>query len=162
MACNCNCIFKNGQDVQDFLIPAPGGTEANATYVLGLTHLTCGNTKLLAVDPLHPVECNLSVKLNGTPQDLGNGVLCQECVVAGTVTYKPCNSCRPATEYVSQQLCLPCSEATSPTITVGTVVASPKPINYYVNDGCGGCCQKQKDCTNKIAITTSINVTTGT
>ena len=44
MACNCNCIFKNGQDVQDFLIPAPGGTEANATYVLGLTHLPCGNT----------------------------------------------------------------------------------------------------------------------
>lgn len=155
----CNCIFKNGQDVQDFLISA-GGTDTSEVYMLGLSHLTCGNTKMLAVDPLHPVECSLAVKLVGTPQDLGNGIYCQECVVAGTVTYKPCNCCRPAVEYVSYNLCLPCTEATSPTITLGTVAASPKPINYYVSDGCGGCCQKQKDSTNKIAITTSISVAT--
>ena len=161
MACNCNCIYKNGQDVPDFLTPYPGGTPADATYVLGLTHLTCGNTKLLTADPLHPVKCELGVTLVGTPIDLGNGAFCQECVIAGTVTYKPCNSCHPTTEYVSQTLCLPCSGATSPTITVGTVASSPKPITYYVNDGCGGCCQKQKDFTNKISITTSVNVTAG-
>lgn len=161
MACNCNCNFKNGSDVKDFLLPAEGGAEGNTTYVLGLTHLTCGGTKLLAVDPLHPVTCDLTVTLLGQPQDLGNGALCQECAVAGTVTYKPCCSCRPVTEYVGVTLCLPCSSETQPMMKVGTVVASPKPITYYVNDGCGNCCQKQKDTTNKISITTSINVATG-
>jgi hypothetical protein len=39
------------------------------------------------------------------------------------------------------------------------VAASPKPITYYQNNGCG-CCQGTYPCTNRIAITTSINVTT--
>ena len=77
----------------------------------------------------------------------------------GTVTYKPCNSCSPQTEYVSQRVCLPCSSAVSPTLTIGTVAASPKPITYYQNNGCG-CCQGTYPCTNRIAVTTSINVTT--
>jgi len=157
---NCNCNCKNGADVLDFLIPAPGGTEASATYVCGLTHNTCGNRKMLLADPTHPVIANLTATPVGTPIDVGNGTLCQECQIAGTVTYKPCNSCSPQTEYVSQRVCLPCSEATSPTLTVGTVAASPKPITYYRNTGCG-CCAGTYDCTNRIAITTSINVTTG-
>jgi hypothetical protein len=156
---NCNCNCKNGQDVLDFLTSVPGGTAANATYQLGLTHFTCGNRKMLVADPTHPVISQLTATPVGSPIDLGNGTFCQECQIAGTVTYKPCNSCSPQTEYVSQRVCLPCSSAVSPTLTIGTVAASPKPITYYQNNGCG-CCQGTYPCTNRIAITTSINVTT--
>jgi len=154
------CI-KNGTDVQDFLLPFPGGTAAGATYVLGLTHTTCGGRKMLLADTAHPVVANLTAKAVGTPVDVGNGIFCQECQIAGTVTYKPCGSCEPRTEYVSYQCCLPCSSTTSPTLTIGEVAASPKPITVYQNTPCG-CCQSTLACTNQIALTTSINVATGT
>ena len=158
MACNCNC--KNGTDQKDFLTPFPGGTEANSTYLLGLTHYTCGGRNMLLADPAHPVIAELTATPVGTPIDVDNGALCQECIIAGTVTYCPCNSCTPRVEYVSHREYLPCSSTTSPTITIGTVAASPKPITVYVSDGCCGCCKQTKPCTNQIALTTSINVTT--
>lgn len=156
----CNCNVRNGADVQDFLVSVPGGTAANATYQVGLTHFTCGNRNMSLNDQTHPVVANLTATPIGTPIDVGNGSFCQECLIAGTVTYCPCNSCSPQVEYVSKRICLPCSSAASPTLTIGTVVASPKPIMVYVNNGCCGCCQQAKPCTNQIAITTSINVTT--
>ena len=58
MSCNCNC--KNGSDVLDFLTPAPGGTEASAVYVIGLTHYTCGGRKMLVDDTTHPVISQLT------------------------------------------------------------------------------------------------------
>ena len=149
----------NGTDVLDFLTSVPGGTEASATYQIGLTHYSCCNRQMLLNDPTHPVIASLTATPVGVPIDLGNGTLCQECQIAGTVTYRPCNACSPQTEYVSQRVCLPCSEATSPTLTIGTVAASPKPITVYVNNGCCGCCAQTKPCSNQIAITTSINVT---
>lgn len=158
MACNCN--FKNGQDVQDFLVPVPGGTATDATYEIGLTHFSCGNRQMLLADPTHPVICELTATAVGTPISVGNDAYCQECQIAGTVTYRPCNSCSPRVEYVSKRVCLPCSAATSPTLTIGTVAASPKAITRYVNTGGCGCCQSTKPCTNQIAITTSINVAT--
>lgn len=154
----CNCNVRNGSDVQDFLVPNPGNTDADATYQIGLTHFTCGNRKMSLNDQTHPVVANLTATPIGSPIDVGNGSYCQECLIAGTVTYCPCNSCSPQTEYVSKRICLPCSAATSPTLTIGTVAASPKPIMVYVNGGCG-CCQQATPCTNQIAITTSINVT---
>ena len=155
MPCNCNCK-KNGQDVQDFLLSSPTA----GTYVLGLTHYTCGQRKMALSDPARPVIANLSVSAVGEPIDVGNSMYCQECLVSGTVTYCPCGSCEPRTEYVSYQCCLPCTSATQPTLTLGEVKASPKPIKYYINNGCG-CCQGTRPCTNQIAITTSIEVTAG-
>lgn len=154
--CKCNL---NGTDVLDFLTSVPGGTEASATYQIGLTHYTCGNRQMLLNDPTHPVIASLTATPVGAPVNLGNGTFCQECQIAGTVTYRPCNACSPQTEYVSKRICLPCSEATSPTLTIGTVAASPKPITVYVSNGCCGCCASTKPCSNQIAITTSINVT---
>lgn len=156
--CNCNCRCKNGSDALDFLLPAPGGTETDAAYIIGLTHNTCGGRNLLVADATHPVLSQLTATPIGQPVDLGNGVLCQECLIAGTVTYCPCNACSPQVEYVSMNVCLPCSTATSPTLTIGKVAASPKPVTVYVNNGECGCCQQTKPCTKQIAITTSINV----
>lgn len=158
MACNCNC--KNGQDALDFRTLVPGGTAANANYQVGLTHFTCGCRKMLVADAAHPVTAQLSATPVGTPLDLGNGTFCQECIISGTVTYRPCNACEPRTEYVSYRDCLPCSSAAVPTITLGNVVASPKPIMAYQSYGSCGCCQVTKPCTNQIALTMSINVTT--
>ena len=155
MSCNCN---KNGSDVQDFLTSFPGGTAADATYICGLTHYTCGGRKMLVADPTHPVVSTLTATPVGTPVSVGNSAYCIECQIAGTVTYKACGSCEPRTEYVSHRVCLPCSSATVPTISIGEVAASPKPITYYQNGPCG-CCQGTYACTNQIALTTSINVT---
>ena len=116
----------------DFLI----SSETAGVYALGLTHYTCGNMKMAVNDPAHPVQCNLTIEPVGQPIDLGNGIYGQEFLIAGTVTYCPCGGCK------------------------GEVNASPKPITYYVNNGCG-CCRAQKPCTNQIAITTSIEVTAG-
>lgn len=156
---SCKCCIKNGSDVLDFLVPVAGGTAANATYALGLTHYTCGGRKMLVADSVHPVIAQLNVEPVGTPIDIGNGAYCQECQIAGTVTYKPCCGCEPRTEYVTMQVCLPCSSAVTPKLGIEEVVASPKPITYYQN-GCCGCCSGTYSSTNQIAITTSINVAT--
>ena len=156
---NCKCSIKNGSDVQDFLVPVAGGTATDATYALGLTHYTCGGRKMLVADTIHPVIAQLDVTPIGSPISIGNGAYCQECQIAGTVTYKPCGSCEPRTEYVTMQVCLPWNTATSPALTIETAVASPKAITYYQANGCG-CCAGTYPCTNQIAITTSINVAT--
>ena len=103
-----------------------------------------------------PVEAQAA----GTPISLGNGIYCQEFTVFGTVTYCPCGSCRPEEEYVTLQDCITTTSATQPKLALGEVNASPKPITYYMNNGCG-CCRATKACTNQIAITTSIEVTAG-
>lgn len=152
--CNCNC--KNGSDELDFLI----SSETAGVYLLGLTHYTCGRKKMLVQDAVHPVISQLNVSPIGNPVDVGNGIYCQECQIAGTVTYKGCGCCEPRTEYVSYQVCLPCTSATQPKLGIGEVVASPKAISYYMNNGCG-CCTGTYPCTNMITLTTSIEVTAG-
>ena len=150
--CKCNC--KNGSDIQDFLIPS----ETAGVYVLGLTHYTCGNRKLLLSD-VYDVTAQLNAVPVGNPIDVGNGAFCQECQVTGTVSYRACGCCDAKTEFVNYQCCLPCSSAVQPKVGIETVVANPKAITYYMNNGCG-CCAGTKPCTNQIAITTSIQVTT--
>lgn len=152
---SCKCI-KNGSDQKDFLL----ASETAGVYALGLTHYTCGNQKMALSDPSRLVIANLTLQPVGTPIDLDNGIYCQEFLLAGTVTYCPCGSCSPKTEYVTLRDCITTTSATTPTLTLGKVNASPKPVTCYVNNGCG-CYRSQKPCTNQIAITTSIAVTAG-
>ena len=150
---NCNL---NGKTERDFLLPVPGGTLDDSTYTLGLTYNTCGNRKMLLADPTHPVTADLTATVIGTPQDLENKAFCCEVQITGTVKYKPCNCCSPREEYVFDQFCIPCSSEV-PTLTLGKVVCAPEAITYY-----DGCCQKSQPLTNKIAITTSLNVSSDT
>lgn len=153
MSCNC----KNGTTDVDFLTLVPGGTAANANYVLNLTHYLCGNRKVCA-NSLYPITANLSYQANGTPILLENGVYCCEVLCTGTVNYMPyrcgdnrdgcgCGQCM-VTDNVFCTLCVPCSSATAPTITGGSVVAAPTNLK--------DCCSS----TNAVELTTSINVTT--
>ena len=145
----CN---NNGKTYVVSLTTIPGGTAANASYLLALDHYTCGNRKLCTQESF-PVTADLKATPIGAPVSVGNGSYCQECLVSGNVTYLPyvcgcnCNVC-PRTENIYTTICVPCSSAVSPTLTVGTSVAAPTNVRP--------CC----NVTNAIAITTTINVAT--
>ena len=146
----CN---NNGKTIVEYLTPVAGGTAANATYLLALDHFTCGNRKLCTQGEIFPVSADIKFQPLGSPVDVGNGSYCQEVLCSGTCTYMPyvcgcqCNVC-PRTENIYCTICVPCSSATTPTLTAGTAVASPTNVQP--------CC----NVTNAIAITTTLNVAT--
>lgn len=144
--------MNNGKTFVVSLTVIPGGTAANASYLLTLDHYTCGNRKL-CVNEAFPVTADLKAKAIGVPVDVGNGSFCQEVLVSGNVTYLPfvcgcnCNVC-PRTENIYCTICVPCSSATIPTLAIGNSVAAPTNAKPCDNT------------TNCVAVTTSINVTT--
>ena len=147
---NCN---NNGKTLVEYLTPVPGGTAANATYLLALDHFTCGNKKL-CINEAYLVDADVKFKSIGSPVSVGNGSFCQEVQVSGTCSYMPykcgcqCGVC-PVTENIFCTICVPCSSAVSPTLTAGEAVASPTNVQT--------CCS----ITNAIAITTTLTVATG-
>lgn len=147
-----NCNNNNGKTFVVSLTTIPGGTAANANYLLALDHYTCGNRKLCTQETF-PVTADLKATAMGAPVSVGNGSYCQEVLISGTCTYMPyvcgcnCNVC-PRSENIFCTICVPCSSAVSPTLTIGTSVAAPTNVP--------ACC----NVTNAIAITTSLNVTT--
>lgn len=153
MACNST----NGQTYVNTCIPAAGGTATSSTYVLNLTHYTCGNRKICA-NGAFPITSNLNYTVIGSPQNVGNSVFNVDVLVSGTVTYMPyrngqnncgceCNPC-PITENVWTTISVPFGSATTPAVIAGTVIASPTNLR--------DCC----NVTNAISLTTSFNVTT--
>ena len=148
---NCN---NNGKTFASNPTLIPGGTAANANYLLQLDHYTCGNRKLCTQGEVYPVSADLKATPLGTPVDVGNGSFCQEVLISGTCTYMPykcgcqCNVC-PQTENIYCTVCVPCSSNVTPTLTIGNSVAAPT--------GAQPCC----NVTNMIAVTTTLNVTTG-
>jgi len=142
----------NGKTLVVSLTTIPGGTAANANYLLSLEHYTCGNRKLCTQETF-PVTADLKATVLGVPVSVGNGSYCCEVLVSGTVTYMPytcgcnCNVC-PRTENVYTTICVPCSSAAVPTVAIGESVATPTNARPCYN------------VTNCIAITTSLNVTT--
>lgn len=147
---NCN---NNGKTFVDLPMLIPGGTAANANYLLSLDHYTCGNRKLCSQGEVYPVSADLEATAIGVPADVGNGAYCQEVLISGTCTYMPfacgcqCNVC-PRQEQIYCVTYVPCSSATTPTLTIGNVVASPTKV------------QPCQNVTNCIAITTTLNVAT--
>lgn len=147
MACN-----NNGKTFVISLTTIPGGTAESASYLLQLDHYTCGGRRLCTQE-VFPVTADLKATAIGVPVNVGNGEYCQEVLVSGSVTYMPyvcscnCNVC-PRTENIYATICVPCSAATSPTLTIGNSVATPTNVQP--------CCNT----TNAIAITTTIQVAT--
>lgn len=150
MACN------NGKTFVVSVTTYPGGTAADANYLLQLDHFTCGNRKLCTQE-MFPVTADLKATPIGSPVAMpvnGTSQYCQEVLISGTCTYMPykcgcqCGVC-PQTENIYCTVCLPCSSNATPTLTVGTPAAAPT--------GAQPCC----NVTNCVAITTVINVATG-
>lgn len=148
MTCN-----NNGKTFVVSLTTVPGGTAANANYLLALDHYNCGGRKI-CVNEAFPISADLKATAIGLPVDVGNGTFCQEVLVSGTCTYMPyvcgcqCNVC-PRTENIYCSICVPCSSAVTPTLTIGASKAAPTNVQP--------CC----NVTNCVAITTTLNVTTG-
>ena len=153
MAC-----YNNGQTYVDTCIAAPGSTATEATYVVDLTHYTCGNRKICA-NGAYPITGDLNYKALGLPQPVGNDTYVVDVLITGTCTYKPyrngqsqcgggCNC--PVTENVWATVSVPVTTATAPTIVAGNdVIASPT---------------NMKDCcsiTNAVSLVGSFNVTAG-
>lgn len=147
---NCN---NNGKTFVVSLTTVPGGTAADASYLLQLDHYTCGNRKL-CMQEMFPVTADLKATAIGSPVDVGNGAFCQEVLISGTCTYMPyqcdcqCNVC-PKTDNIYCTICVPCSSNVTPTLAIGTSQAAPT--------GAQPC----SNVTNCVAITTTLNVTTG-
>lgn len=152
-----SCNNRNGKTEVVSLTPYPGGTAANADYLLALDFFTCGNRKVCTQE-VYPISADVKFKPLGVPVAVpagtaGNENYCCDVLVTGTVTYMPyvygckCNVC-PRTDNIYTTICIPCSSASVPTITAGVAVAAPV--------GTTPCCNE----TNEIAITTSLNVTT--
>lgn len=153
MACNC----KNGQTFLNSCVPVAGGTATSSTYLIDMTHYTCGNRKL-CVNGFYPPAANLSAQVIGVPQSVGNDTYVCDILITGTVTYMPykrgqsqCGCCQPCpeTENIYCTVSVPVSAATVPTLTVGTpVIASPTNVQ--------DCC----NVTNAVSVVCSVNVVT--
>ncbi len=146
----------NGQTFVNTVIPVPGATAADATYVVDLTHYTCGNRKICA-NGAYPVTGQLSYKAVGAPQPVGNGAYVQDILITGTCTYMPyrqgqnqcgCGCQCPVTENVWATVSVPVASATAPTITAGEVIASPTNLR--------DCCS----ITNAVSLVGSFNLAT--
>lgn len=146
MACN-----YNGQTFVNTCIPAPGATAENATYVVDLTHYTCGNRKICA-NGAYPVTGDLKYKALGAPQSVGNDTFVQDILITGDVTYMPyrygqnnCCQC-PVTENIWATVSVPVGSAAASTITAGEVIASPTNMR--------DCCS----ITNAVSLVGSFNI----
>ncbi len=149
-------MFNNGQTYVNTCIPAPGAAAGDATYVVDLTHFTCGNRKICA-NGAYPVTGDLKYKAVGTPQAVGNGTFVQDILITGTCTYMPYRNGQsqcgggcgcPVTENIFATVSVPVSAATTPTVTAGDTLASPT---------------NMKDCcsvTNAVSLVGSFNLAT--
>ena len=152
MACN----NYNGQTYVNTCIPAPGGTATDATYVVDLTHYTCGNRKICA-NGAYPVTADLNYRLSGSPQLVGNDTYVQDVLITGTCTYMPyrngqnqcgCGCNCPVTENIWATVSVPVGSATAPTLTAGSTIAAPTNLR--------DCCSV----TNAVSLVSSFNVAT--
>lgn len=131
-----NCNNQNGRTFVNTLTPVPGGTATDTTYVVDLTHYTCGNRKICS-SSAYPLNGNLSYRMIGTPVQVGTGAYVADILITGTVSYMPyrsgsnccCgNSCGcqcPITENVWERISIPVTSATAPTLTSGPVTVTP-------------------------------------
>ena len=147
--------MNNGQTYVNTCIAVPGATATNATYVVDLTHYTCGNRKICA-DGAYPVSCDLKYKAQGAPQAVGNESYVQDILITGTVNYMPyrngqarCGGCAcPVQENIWATVSVPVASDTAPTVTAGEVIATPIKLQ--------DCC----NITNAISLVGSFNLAT--
>ena len=152
MACN---NYFNGQTFVNTMTPVPGGTAEAATYVVDLTHYTCGNRKICA-NGAYPVTADLSFRASGAPQSVGNATYVQDVLITGSCTYMPyrqnggggCGCNCPVTENIWATVSVPVSGAASPTLTAGDTIASPTNLR--------DCCS----ITNAVSLVCSFSVAT--
>ena len=153
MAC-----YNNGETFVNTVIPAPGATAADATYVVDLTHYLCGNRKLCA-NGSYPLNADLKYSVLNAPRSVGNDTYQVDILITGTCSYMPyrngqsycgCDCNCPRTENLWATVSVPWSAAAAPAITAG--------IAYCAATNMKDCCSV----TNACSITSSFNLATAT
>ena len=146
----------NGRTFVNTILPVPGATDADATYVVDLTHYTCGNRKICA-NGAYPISSQLAAQVYNAPRSVGNDAYVVDILLTGTVSYMPyrngqnacgCGCQCPETENVWAIVSVPVASATAPTVTAGTVLANPANLS--------DCC----NVTNAVSLVCSFNLAT--
>lgn len=144
---------QNGRTYVNTCIPAPGATAEDATYVIDLTHYTCGGRKICA-NSAYPVNGDLSYKVLGAPRPVGNGTFQVDILCAGVVRYVPYYGCQPTdccpcpvSDNIWATVSVPWASETAPVVAAGEVVASPEILR--------DCC----NVTNAVSLVGSFNLT---
>ena len=121
MSCN-----RNGETYVNTLVPVPGATAEQASYVLDLTHFLCGNRKVCA-NSAFPIAANLNYQVLSV-DELGKGAYNANIFITGQVSYKPyrngnsscgCEDNCYRTDNIWVSLSVPVTTADTPTITPG-------------------------------------------
>lgn len=135
---NCN-RNRNGNTVVDFLTPFPGSTEDSASYLLQLTHYTCGRKQMCLNNIEDLVASNLTVQALGAPEPIGDGTYCLHIRCVCDLTYmQVCgDACCPnyclQTEKCVATTCVPVTSADAPTLTANGVIVTPVAISCACN-----------------------------
>ena len=134
MACNC----KNGSTEVKFLTPFP--TAEPQSYLLQLTHYTCGNKQMCLnnADGL-PVVSNLSLQQVGEITPLGGDTYCCEVRCVCDITYQQIsgNACCPnyclQSEKCVATVCVPLTSADAVTFTANGASVMPVRVSCRYN-----------------------------
>ena len=97
---------NNGKTIVEYLTPVPGGTAADATYLLALDHYTCCGRRI-CTNEAYLVSADLKFTPLGQPVSLGNDTYCQEVLCSGTCTYQALGGCCPRVEPLFATICVP-------------------------------------------------------
>ena len=131
---------KNGATEVNFLTSYPGGTEASASFLLQLTHWTCGNRQMcLANGEGLPIVSNLTLQQVGEIQALGNDTYCCDIRCVCDLTYQQIsgNSCCPnyclQTEKCVVTVCVPVLSSDPVTLTPNGASVMPMRISCRCN-----------------------------
>lgn len=152
MACN-----NNGGTRVNFLSLFPNSTATEASYLLQLTHNTCGNKQMCLnnADGL-PVVSNLSLQQVGAIRPLNNGTYCCEVRCICDLTYQQiCGNCNCPnyclqTEKCVATVCVPLLADTELQLTPNSAVVTPMRTSCKCNT------------TNVVSIDVSFTVEQGT
>ena len=131
---------KNGSTEVNFLTPFAGATATSASYLLQLTHFTCGNKQMCLnnADDL-PVVSNLNLQQVGSIQQLGEDTYCCDVRCICDLTYQQIcgNSCCPnyclQTEKCVATVCVPVLSNGAVTLTPNGASVTPQRISCRCN-----------------------------
>lgn len=131
---------KNGSTEVNFLTPYPGGTETSASYLLQLTHFTCGNKQIcLNSGVTAPIVSNLSLQQVGEIRVQGNNTYCCEVLCVCELTYQQIsgNACCPnyclQSEKCVATVCVPLTSADPVTFTPNGASVTPQRVSCRCN-----------------------------
>ena len=128
--------MNNGKTFLNSLTPFPGATEDAASYLINLTHYTCGGRRICALESF-PVSASLNYKVQSV-EEVGKGLYELNLLATGTVTYMPynpgcpCGVC-PVTEPIYAYISVPVTANTGIDVVNGETVCSLNGISCACN-----------------------------